>query len=81
MPLYPSKKFMMDIDKGISGRLKYRESTRCYTLDIEWGTIYIREEGIFFTANVKEIPYMTMVNISDMMGDIRQIAKANGLIK
>lgn len=81
MPLYPSKKFTQDIETTLSGRLKYRESMRCYTLDIEWGTIYIREEGIFFTANVKEIPYMTMVNISDTMGDIRQIAKANGFIK
>ena len=81
MPLYPSNKFSMEVNASVSGRLKYRESMRCYTLDIEWGTIYIREEGITFTANVKEIPYMTMVNITDMMGDIRQIARANGFIK
>ena len=81
MPLYPSNKFTREIETSLSGKLKYREATRCYTLDIAWGTIYIREEGIFFTASVKEIPYMSMVNISDMMGDIRQIAKANGMLK
>lgn len=80
MALYKSNKLTHWIETNFSGRLRYSDSMLCYILNIGWGEIFIRSEGVFFSATEKNIPAHSILNISETMQLIGEYLRDNGYV-
>lgn len=80
MGLNRNNTFEDRVKDTIAGALRYDGWQSMYSLQMNWGNIYIKNRGIFFQSS-NQIPYESMKNILDTMDELNKIAKEEGVIK